>query len=169
MATLGTVGNLVKRIYRVGNRVIHSRGSKFTVVAADDAGMVPQAIHPPDIIEGDPKCRFKALNESGDGGMATGMWDCTAGRFRWVFHMDEVVHVIEGEVFVTVAGETQRIGVGDVAFFPIGTDSEWRVPEYVKKIYFHRHPMPVVNRALSQWDTMATDTRPAALAETRLR
>jgi uncharacterized cupin superfamily protein len=80
--------------------------------------------------------------------MATGMWDCTAGKFRWVFHCDEVVNVIEGEVFVTVAGETKRIGVGDVAFFPIGTDSEWHVPTYVKKIYYHRHPMPVAKRVL---------------------
>ena len=46
-------------------------------------------------------------------------WSCSAGRFNWHYTVDETVHIISGEVFVTDhKGETHRLGPGDMAFFP---------------------------------------------------
>jgi hypothetical protein len=43
--------------------------------------------------------------------------------------------VVSGEVFITdEKGEEQRLGPGDLGFFPAGTSCVWRVPERVRKI-----------------------------------
>jgi uncharacterized protein len=141
--------HLLIRAYRLANRTLHSGGSQFEHAnVADTSGLELLPINPVDVRQGSPVARAKRLNESGDGGMATGMWDCTAGRFRWMFHCDEVVHILEGEVTVQVDGKQHDLRAGSVAFFPIGTDSEWTVPRYVRKVYFHRHPSPMAKRAL---------------------
>lgn len=140
---------VVLRCYRAFNRLVYGRGSQFEAGDVDsEEGMTSLAINPADVLEGTPTTRFKKLTESGDGGSATGLWDCTAGRFRWVFHCDEVVHILKGSVTVRVGDKITELVPGSVAFFPIGTDSEWTVPQYVKKVFFHRHPTPTVKRAL---------------------
>jgi uncharacterized cupin superfamily protein len=135
------------RAHRYLARTIYGQGKPATVSKLSDGApeLTPMAVHAPDLREGNPQMRSAALNESPDRGMATGLWDCTAGRFRWVFQCDEVVHILEGEVIVTVGDQVHHLRAGDVAFFPIGTDSDWKVNNYVKKIYFHRHPTPLLN------------------------
>ena len=51
------------------------------------------------------------------------------------YSVDETVHIISGEVFVTDdGGAERRLGPGDMAFFPAGSASTWRVPSEVRKI-----------------------------------
>ena len=140
--------NTVLKIYHRINRSLHGSGSQVAVARVSEAekDLTETPFHPPDVLEGDPVMRGVTLNESKDGGMATGIWDCTAGRFRWFFLCDEVVHILEGEVEVKVGDKTERLVPGSVAYFPIGTDSEWYVKNYVKKVYFHRHPMPMTKK-----------------------
>ena len=70
-------------------------------------------------------------------------WSCTAGRFNWHYTVDEALHIISGEVFVTDdKGQTRRLGPGDMVFFPAGSRSIWHVPNEVSKIAFCRHSMP---------------------------
>jgi len=70
-------------------------------------------------------------------------WSCTAGRFNWHYSVDETLHIVSGEVFVTdEKGQTHRLGAGDMVFFPAGTSSVWNVPNFVRKIAFCRHSMP---------------------------
>jgi uncharacterized protein len=54
-----------------------------------------------------------------------------------------MVHVISGEVFVTAeTGLERRLGPGDMAFFPAGSRSLWRVPVAVRKLAVCRHALP---------------------------
>ena len=56
-------------------------------------------------------------------------WSCTAGRFTWNYIIDETLHVISGEAFVTdEKGEVRRLGPGDMVYFPAGSRSNWYIP-----------------------------------------
>lgn len=97
-------------------------------------------INPDHIIEGKPHARSVNFAQSEDKNLAVGLWDCTAGKFHWTFHTDEIVHIIEGSVIVSHSGtDPKTLNVGDVAFFPKGLKTIWHVPKYVKKIAVHRN------------------------------
>ena len=96
------------------------------------------------VIEGAPVARSVRLPASADGLVSTHLWDCTAGRFHWSFGVDEIVHILEGEVHVTDdRGQTVTLRAGDVGHFPLHSHSIWHVPDYVCKLAFHRAPKPV--------------------------
>jgi uncharacterized cupin superfamily protein len=100
-------------------------------------------IRPHWVLEGTPQARSKRLAESADGTSMIMAWSCTAGRFNWHYAVDETVHIISGEVFVTDHnGEVRRLGPGDMAFFPAGSRSTWHVPHAVRKLAVCRHSMP---------------------------
>ena len=90
--------------------------------------------------EGKPVATTQFLTESGDGGLVTGVWHCTAGRFRWIFNCDEVIHVLDGGVEVEHEGKVMQLGPGSVVFFPVGAQTRWTVKEHVRKLFVHRHP-----------------------------
>ncbi|MEO1994124.1 MAG: cupin domain-containing protein [Planctomycetaceae bacterium] len=97
------------------------------------------------IIEGNPQARGTVLVQSQDQLLSSGLWSCTAGRFRWEFGWDEFVHVLEGEVIVSDCdGHQVTLTAGDTAHFPLGLSSEWYVPEFVKKAFTIRTPEPFV-------------------------
>ena len=111
--------------------------------APADVELVPDPIRPNWIIEGKPEARSRRLAESADGTSMVMAWSCTAGRFTWRYAVDETVHIISGEVFVTDgSGATRRLGPGDMAFFPAGSRSTWTVPKEVRKLAVCRHSMP---------------------------
>ena len=140
------------------------------VFAAAAEGMTSAPIRPEWIRAGAPVARASELSRSRDGTATTHGWDCTAGAFDWFFGGDETVFVIEGEVFVTdpATGGERRLGPGDTALFRAGTWSRWRVPVYVRKLAFCRHPLPrPLGLALRVWRrllTLASGRAPAALA-----
>jgi len=106
------------------------------IVIADPStvALEPTPIELSWIIEGTPDARAKELARSADGTTIVIAWSCTAGRFHWYYDIDETVHVISGEVFITDDfGAEYRLGPGDMAFFPAGTRSLWRVPLAVRK------------------------------------
>jgi uncharacterized cupin superfamily protein len=107
---------------------------------------------PPDwILDGQPIARAITLTQSVDKRFRSGVWECTAGTFEWHFGVDEIVHILHGEVFID-CGEGRRLHLkpGDVAHFPAGTSTRWHVPEHVRKFFTHREPHGVerVLRAL---------------------
>ena len=100
-------------------------------------------IRPNWVIEGAPEVRSKLLAESADGMSWVAAWSCTAGRFNWYYSVDETLHIISGEVFVTDEKERKRrLGPGDMAFFPAGSHSVWHVPNEVKKLAVCRYNVP---------------------------
>jgi uncharacterized cupin superfamily protein len=108
-----------------------------------DIELAPDPIRPNWIIEGMPQARSKRLAESADGTSSVMAWSCTAGRFQWHYSVDETVHIISGEVFVTdEKGDVHRLGPGDMAFFPAGSRSIWHVPDRVRKLAVCRQSMP---------------------------
>jgi uncharacterized protein len=110
----------------------------------------PSPITPGHVLDGQPVARSTQLTASDCGGVTTHLWDCTAGRFHWYFGVDEVVHILDGEVHVTGDdGTTHVLRAGDVGHFPLHSHSIWHVPEYVRKFAVHRAApqRPLVRRA----------------------
>jgi uncharacterized cupin superfamily protein len=118
--------------------------SRPVVFAAPaDTELGPNPINPDWIIEGRPQARASRLAESADGTSSVIAWSCTVGRFEWHYAVDETVHIISGEVFVTdEKGDVHRLGPGDMAFFPAGSHSVWHVTKEVRKLAVCRHKMP---------------------------
>jgi uncharacterized cupin superfamily protein len=121
--------------------------------APADVELSPAPIPPDWIIQGTPQARSKRLATSADGTASVMAWSCTAGRFNWLYAVDEAIHIISGEVFVTdEAGQTRRLGPGDMVFFPAGSHSIWHVPHEVRKFAVCRHSMPrPLGFALRAW------------------
>lgn len=107
--------------------------------------MTDQPIDPSWIDEGQPRARGATQVSSADGTIHSGEWECTAGRFRWTYYEDEMVHILEGEASIEVDGVMRSIGPGDAVFFPLGQTVRWHVPKYIRKVFFLRHPNKVVN------------------------
>ena len=94
------------------------------------------------ILSGSPVTRVRDLIRSRDWMSRLVIWECTAGTFNWRYCQDEMLVVVDGEVFVTnEEGEERRLGPGDLAFFPAGSSSTWRVPERVRKVAVVRETM----------------------------
>lgn len=89
---------------------------------------------------GTPTARSVVLTQSADQLLSSGIWECTAGRFKFIHDSDEIVRIIEGKVTVRHGGTTYELGVGDVAHFPEGATTYWDIPEYVKKFWVQRAP-----------------------------
>ena len=104
----------------------------------------PMPIEPTWIVAGAPQARGKILVQSADGCLSSGLWECTAGEFRWTFAWDEFVYVLEGEVVVREEnGPRHVLAPGDFAHFPRGLVSLWTVPFRVKKAFTLRTPEPL--------------------------
>jgi uncharacterized protein len=134
---------------------LHNAGAAMQITFADPATVAldPAPIETGWIVEGTPQARARELARSADGTSVVVAWSCTAGRFNWHYHVDEMVHVISGEVFVTdEVGVERRLGPGDMAFFPAGSRSLWHVPVAVRKLAVCRHALPKpLGFALRAW------------------
>ena len=108
--------------------------------ASSRSDLKPEPIAADWILEGAPVARSAPLLHAPDGKVITGLWDCTAGKFRWNYWYDEIVHVLEGEVRVTDAAQTLVLVPGSVAYFPSRLETVWEVPSYVKKMFVLAEP-----------------------------
>ena len=95
---------------------------------------------------GDPIVRALERLASADGRIASGVWDSTAGKHEFQFDFDEILYFVEGEVHVTVRGQTYTFRAGDVAFVPAGVQMSWDVPRYIRKVWIHRYPRSALLR-----------------------
>jgi uncharacterized cupin superfamily protein len=113
---------------------------KHTILHSDkDIELRPSPINPAWILEGEPVARKAILSSSQDTIAFTVRWDCTAGKFSWIYDLDETVHILEGSVIVSSENTPpKRLEAGDVAFFPAGTKAQWHVETYVRKVAFCR-------------------------------
>lgn len=102
------------------------------------ADLQPSPLDPTWIIEGNPTARSLSLAQAGDGRLSCGLWDCTPGKFKFIYYCDEIVHILEGEVTVQEPGKQYTLRAGDIAFFPQGLTTYWTVHAYVKKFCIFR-------------------------------
>lgn len=129
------------------------------VIAPKDAVLKPSPIRKDWIIEGRPKTEAAMIARTDDGSTKVFVWQTTAGRFTWTYDFDEVVHVVDGEVFLTDASKVERrAGPGDVIFFPAGTKVTWRVPDHLKKIATMKNALPKPIASVMRWIRMARDS-----------
>jgi uncharacterized cupin superfamily protein len=100
-------------------------------------------IRPSWILEGVPVARAAILSEgSTDRSAFTILWDCTAGRFNWFYSIDETVYILEGAVSLRFpSGATRQLVAGSSHFFARGTQAEWQVSSYVRKVAFCHEPL----------------------------
>jgi len=129
----------------------------IVVVPSASPELAPAPIPLDWVLSGTPQARSRQLVRSHDRASSVMAWSCTAGRFNWRYTVDETVHIIEGEVFVTDEnGREHRLGPGDSAFFPAGSSSAWHVPVFVRKVAVCRQSMPFLFAfALRAWNMMA--------------
>jgi uncharacterized cupin superfamily protein len=108
----------------------------------DDNGLLSAPIPRAWILEGNPVARSKQLAGSSDRHATAFMWDFTAGRFNWFYGEDEIAHVLEGSVIIEDAsGVRKALQAGDTFLFPAGSQYQWTVPGYVRKIAFLHRPL----------------------------
>ena len=103
-----------------------------------------KAVIPRDwVIEGDPKTQNVILSRSADGGAWTLIWECTAGKFNWIYDIDETIYVLEGgAVIEDETGAAHKVTVGSTVYFPAGTRAVWHVEGMIRKVAFFRNPVP---------------------------
>jgi uncharacterized cupin superfamily protein len=124
------------------------------------------------VLDGSPQAKATAIAHSRDGAMTVIAWSCTKGRFRWQYRVDEMVHILSGEVIVTdQSGTERRLGAGDTALFPAGSSSVWQVIQDVRKVAVCHVAVPkLVGLALRIWnklcrivsELLGLDAEPAA-------
>jgi uncharacterized cupin superfamily protein len=121
---------------KLASKATAPEGVEFSS-APRDLPLAP--IEPADIEEGQPIARGITLGHSPDERLSMGLWDCTSGKFKWTFWVDEVVHILDGEATVREAsGAVHELGPGSVAYFPLGLVARWEVPRYVRKLFVVR-------------------------------
>jgi uncharacterized cupin superfamily protein len=109
---------------------------------APEGDFEPRPIEPSSIEQGCPVARCLTFAESQKKHMWSGLWECSAGKFRWVYGGDEIVQILEGEVVVREEGTgvVHTLHAGDAAYFPAGLVAHWEVPSFVKKFFVLRVP-----------------------------
>jgi uncharacterized cupin superfamily protein len=124
----------------------------MTVTDPAKAVMLPAPIRPEWVLEGEPKTLAAEIAHTDDATTKVYIWSTTKSRFRWLYDSDEVVTVIDGEVFVTNDGGVEtHLGPGDVAFFPAGAKTTWRVPDHLRKIATLKRPLPGPVASVMRW------------------
>jgi uncharacterized cupin superfamily protein len=135
MATLYPSG-LVRSVLK------HARGRGIQAFSAGCGPLEPHPIDASCIEEGAPVARCTTFAESSDKRLSTGLWECSAGKFKVIFSLDEIVHILDGEVTVREDGAraAYTLRPGDAAYFPLGLVTHWDVPKFVRKFFVVRVP-----------------------------
>ena len=137
-------------------------------VFSQDVQLTSAPIRPEWVLEGSPTARNSVLARSADRTALTLFWDCTAGRFRWVYDQDETIHVLEGSATLMLdAGREERLAPGDVVFFPAGTSAVWTVHGYVRKLAVFRETVPQPLAVLVRLRAKVRDLAPTLRSKLR--
>ncbi len=112
------------------------------LISPTDLALKPAPIRPEWIIEGQPAARNRVISKSDDGTALTLLWDCSAGRFNWIYDTDETLYILEGEATLTDQNGVRTFKAGDVVFFPAGSAAEWHVERYIRKVAVFRYALP---------------------------
>ncbi len=120
----------------------HPRTRGAQTFRLDQGPLLPRPIDPSCIEEGTPEARCTTFTESPDKRLSSGLWECTAGKFKVAFAVDEIVHILDGEVIVREdgGGAVHTLRPGDAAYFPLGLVTHWHVPQFVRKFFVVRMP-----------------------------
>jgi uncharacterized protein len=120
----------------------HAHGRGIQTFESRGGALLPRPIEPSCIEEGAPVARCTTFTESPDKRLSSGLWECSAGKFKVIFSLDEIVHILDGEVTVREEGDgaVYTLRPGDAAYFPLGLVTHWDVPRFVRKFFVVRVP-----------------------------
>ncbi len=123
-----------------------NRNQSATAITAVDPGAVrfrPAPIREDWLIGGHPTAMAAEVAHTADDSTHVYIWKTTAGRFHWYYQADELVTVLDGDVFISEGtGPERHLGPGAIAFFPAGAATIWRVPDHLRKVATLRRPLP---------------------------
>ncbi len=93
---------------------------------------------PASVVSGNPVQGSWLYSDDTQTGSRFGIWECSAGKFR--AKMDghtEFCHILEGEAHIKDldTGNVHTVKAGDSFVMEEGFDTEWDVPNYIKKCF----------------------------------
>ncbi|MEI2701446.1 MAG: cupin domain-containing protein [Baekduia sp.] len=88
-------------------------------------------------VEGELNMRFEQLRDTSgpDGSVWAGLVTIDPVTIHYTFKGHETIHVIDGEVSITVDGATIDLRAGDVASFAKGARSVWVVKSTLREFF----------------------------------
>ena len=111
------------------------------ITAPKDSEMAIDLLPEREVIEGSREAKTFIVAEAEDENCRSGLWSCPVGTYRFFFPYEEHVYIIEGRVEVTDDRHGKvihKLGPGDMAFFPIGSKTVWKITEPLKKYFVMR-------------------------------
>jgi uncharacterized protein len=121
---------------------VHVTLLRASFFETSDDGLEPEPLNPDWIKEGNPVARSRYLLESPDKLLRAGIWDCTAGKFKFIYYFDEIIQVLEGEAHVDDGYTKRTLKPGTVVNFPLGMEADWHIPKYIRKTFVLRALKP---------------------------
>ncbi|WP_457104141.1 cupin domain-containing protein [Methylobacterium sp. P5_C11] len=123
-----------------------------TAIRPGSAAFSPSPIPAEWIVAGSPVTEVATVSETHDGSAQVYLWRTTASTFRWTHGADEIITILDGEVFITEAdGKRHHLTPGDVAHFPVGSVQLWDVPGNLLKSAILKHRSPTLVEASMRW------------------
>lgn len=115
---------------------VYRPGGRESGIAAYDESL--EASFPGlEVLEGNPKQSGREDFASPDGAFSAGVWECTKGRFRITYPMDEIATLLKGKLVITDDnGRKTTLQAGDSFFVARGETLTWNIVEPVRKSYF---------------------------------
>ena len=91
------------------------------------------------------RCPRRARSaRASDKRVKSGFWQCSPCQFRWEYEWDEFIHLLEGRVTISDEhGNSHTLVAGDVAHFPKGLKTTWRVEQLLRKFTVIRTDEPL--------------------------
>lgn len=123
-----------------------------TAMRAGIATFSPAPIPADWVVSGNPVTEVAEVSETHDGSANVYLWRTSASTFRWTHHSDEIITILDGDVFITEAdGKRHHLTPGDVAHFPVGSAQLWEVPRTLLKSAILKHREPALVEASLRW------------------
>ncbi|MBE7197802.1 MAG: DUF861 domain-containing protein [Parafilimonas terrae] len=123
-----------------------------TAIRPSAAEFSPSPIPAEWVVSGDPVTEIASVSGTHDGSAHVYLWRTTASTFRWTHRSDEIITVLEGDVYITEAdGKRHHLKAGDVAHFPVGSVQLWEVPKSLLKSAILKHRSPSFVEAQIRW------------------
>lgn len=127
--------------------VYRSGGRQMDIVAYEESleASFPGLV----VLEGNPRQSGREDFASPDGTFSAGVWECTRGRFKLTYPMDEIATLLKGKLVITdEGGRKTTLEAGDSFFVARGETLTWEIVETVRKSYFlYMHPAKAAKAA----------------------
>lgn len=93
-------------------------------------------VDPAKVVSGAPRCSYKILYTNASKEYYSGIYECTAGKWRVNYEEDEFCTLVEGKLILTSeAGEAQEFAAPDSFMIPTGFKGTMEALTYLRKCF----------------------------------